>query len=102
MVHLRVLDPALRKPGLFELPLQMVAAVFQHMAKSDILIRVLKIIENFPSQRHINDVTEAIEIGCGTDDHAARAQNLSESFQGYIARHRQVLNDFGKKDEVEL
>src|SRR5271165_4688708 len=102
MVHLRILHAALREPRLLKLPVEMIATIFKHMKERNILIGILKMVKDLPPQRHIHQVSEAVEIRRSADHSTARPQNLAETFQYDVTRYGEVLDDFRKKDEIEL
>jgi hypothetical protein len=101
MVHLTVLHTALLESRPLELPIEMVATVFEHMTESDVFIGVLKIVEDGPPQHHINQISKPVEIRRGADDDPAGPQNLPKTLEYDVTRYRQVLDDFGKENEVE-
>jgi len=71
VVHLNILYAVLLEADLFKLPVEMIATVFKHVTEGDIFIRILKIVEDGVSQRHVNYVSEAIEIWSSADNDAA-------------------------------
>jgi hypothetical protein len=102
MVHLRIFYAASREPGLLHLPIEVIATIFKHMAESNILIGILKIVKDGLPKGHKYYVSEAVEIRRGADDDTARPQDLPETFQHDVTRYWQMLDDFRKKDEVEF
>ena len=76
MVHLRIFYATLRESGLLKLPIEMVATIFKHVTESGIVVWISKIVKDGPPQRHIQHVSEAIEIWRGADDDTASPQNL--------------------------
>jgi hypothetical protein len=66
----------------------MIATIFKHMTESGFVIWVSKIVKDGPSQSHIKYVSEAVEVWRTADDRAARAQDLSETFQCNVTRYR--------------
>src|SRR5215831_7354549 len=102
MLHLGIFHPAFGESGLLELPVEMIAAVFQHVTESDIGIRVLKMVKDSPPQRHIHQVSEAVQVRRGADDDAARPQNPADALEHDVAGYRQVLDDFREKNEIEF
>src|SRR5580700_9658436 len=102
MVHLRILHAALRESTLLELPIEMIAAIFKDMKESNVVVRILKIVKDLTPQRHINYVSQAVEIRRGADDHTARPQNFPETLHCNVTRYRQMLDDFGEEYAVEF
>jgi len=94
VVKLTILDAVLRKSGRLELPIEMLATIFKHMAQSDISVWVLEIIEYRMSERHIYNIPEAVEIWGGADEDPTRSEYLSEASQYKITGYRQVLDNF--------
>ncbi len=50
MVHLRIFHAVFCESGLLKLPIEVIAAVFEHMKESDVVIWVSKIVEDLPPQ----------------------------------------------------
>ena len=70
------------------------------VTESNFAIRVSKIVEDRPPQRHIHDVAETVQIRRGADDNAAGPQNPPDAFQHEVTRYWQVLDDLRKEYEV--
>ena len=51
----------LREPGPLKLPTAMIATIFQHMIKSDLIIWILKVVKDAPAHRHKHYLSEAVE-----------------------------------------
>jgi hypothetical protein len=79
VVKLTILDAVLRKSGRLELPIEMLATIFKHMAQSDISVWILKIVEYRMSERHIDNIPEAVEIWGGADEHPTWSEDLSQA-----------------------
>jgi hypothetical protein len=101
-MHLRILNAAPRESGLLELPVEMSATIFKHMAESDFVVWIPKVIEDRMSNCHVYQVSQTVEIRRRTYNDSARPQNPLETLQYDMTRDWKVFNDFGEKDEVEL
>jgi hypothetical protein len=102
MMHLRILHAASGEPGLVNLPIEMIATIFEDMTESDILIRISKIVKNGAAQRHEDYVSQAAEVGRRADDDTVGPQNPPKALQCDVPRYRQVLYNLDEKGEVEF
>ena len=68
VVHLRIFNAASRESGLLELPTEMLAAIFKHMAERGFVFRVSKIVKDRMPQSHIHHVSQTVEIWRSADD----------------------------------
>lgn len=62
MVKLATFPRYICKSSLLELPIEMVATVFEHMTQRNVFIWILKVFEYAMSDRHIQNVSETVEI----------------------------------------
>src|SRR5271166_2992394 len=102
MVHLGVFDLTLRKTRLSELPREVIPAVFEDVGKRYVFVWVAEVVENIPSQGHVDHIAEPIEVRRRAEQDATRPQNLSETLKNNVAGDGQMLDDFGEEHEVEL
>jgi hypothetical protein len=102
MMKLAILDFIPRESGFLELPIKVVATIFEHMQQRGVFLRVLKVVKYLPTQGHINDISEAIKIWRCADKHAPGAEKLHQPPQDKVPRYRKMFDDFRKKDEVKL
>ena len=67
-----IFNAASRESGLLKLPIEMLAAIFKHMAERGFVFWVSKIVKDRLPQSHIHHVSQTVEIWRGADDGSAR------------------------------
>jgi hypothetical protein len=102
MVQLTIFDAVFCESSLLELPVEVIATVLKHVKQGRVLVRVLKMVENWSSERHIHDVSQAVKIWRRADEDSPRPKNPGDASQYDVTGYRQVLDDFGKKYEVKF
>lgn len=102
MVKLTTFHTVSCKSSLLELPIKVLAAVFEDVPQRDVFIRILKVIEYAMSERHVNHISKPVQIRGRANEGAPRSKYFSETSQYKVARNRQVLDDFREKHEVIL
>src|SRR5947209_8239754 len=100
VVHPDKFDSDIREPSLLQLPFQMLLAVFDYMTQGAICGK-LEVVENFLSESHVDHVPNPVKVRCGAEQNASRFHHLFNPVEDDVASHRQMLDDFEEKNEVE-